>query len=100
MPFDGKFKVRFTSPMGEHKGFVTFETKDGAVTGIASTGGNDEPIRDVKVNGNEIKFVMDAKTPMGKMKATVNAAVDGDKISGSIKILMGSASFEGERVSE
>lgn len=98
MAIDGNYTISFTTPIGKQELGLAFQSDGNVLTGTTTSGGNTEAFRDGKVNGNELEFVMDAKTPMGKMKTTIIATVSGDQISGTIKTMMGKSKFEGVRV--
>lgn len=98
MVVDGTYKIITKSPIGKQEGGFTYKTEGDVLTGTATAGGETVPIDGGKVNGNIFEHTMRMKTPMGRSKVKVNGIVDGDKISGTFKLLIGTMPFEGTRI--
>ena len=96
---DGKYDVTTKTPMGDQKGTLTLVTDGDSLSGsIAGEQGTIE-LADGAVNGDELTWSASITSPM-PMKLEFTAAIDGDAISGSVKLgMFGSASFEGTRIS-
>ena len=98
MALDGTYSVKMKSPMGEQDGSFTFKTEGEVLLGTASAAGATTDINDGKVSGDSFECKFGMKTPMGKVKITVKGTVEGDRISGSFKMLVGTFPFEGTKV--
>lgn len=86
----------------EGLGHTATSSIDLAIKGKEATGtvhilGQDLPLERGKVDGQSISGQVHADTPLGKHKLKVSATVDGERISGKIKTLVGSGTFEGTR---
>ena len=98
MAIDGKYVVRFKTPVGKKEAHFIFSTADGVLSGTSIDGADERPIRDTVMTGNDLQYTFDAKGPVGKMKLKAKATIEGDKISGTFKSFAGTIPFEGERV--
>lgn len=93
----GKWNVVIKSPIGAIDACMDF-TQDGeALSGSVEANGNTAPISKGKVNGEEFAFNVSLKTPIGPMGFRVTGKVDGDTVSGTAKMPMGSNAFSGTR---
>lgn len=99
MPVAGTYDVVTKTPMGDQKGKLTvIPASDGSgFTGnIAGDMGTME-VRDGRIAGNALSWIMDMKVPM-PMELTCEATVDGDALSGSVKAgVFGSMALSGTR---
>lgn len=98
MAVDGTYKIIAKSPLGKQEGGFTYKTEGDVLTGTATAGGETVTVDGGKVNGDNFEHTMYMKTPVGKSKVKVKGTVEGDKISGTFKLLIGSMPFEGTRV--
>ncbi|MCL2226175.1 MAG: hypothetical protein FWB97_00890 [Oscillospiraceae bacterium] len=92
MALASKYKNSFDNPMGGGKteGTFAFDITGDTFTGLATATGLDSaPIKDGKISGNEITFVIEVSSPMGDMKTKVSATLSGDKLSGTMDMGMG-----------
>ena len=99
MALDGTYNVKMKSPMGEQDGSFTFTTDGEVLLGTASAAGVTTDISEGKVSGDSFECKFSMKTPMGKVKITVKGTVEGDRIRGSFKMLVGTFLFEGTKAS-
>lgn len=96
---DGTYDVTTKTPMGDQKGKLTLQTDGDSLTGNLSGDQGTIELTDGKVNGDELTWNASLTSPM-PMKLEFTASVDGDSISGSVKLgMFGTASFEGTRAS-
>lgn len=96
MSVDGKWDIVTKSPMGEQKGVLTLVADGNALTGTMAGPQGDVELQDGKIDGDELSWVADIPTPPIKLEVT--AKVEGDSISGSMKLgMFGTASFSGTR---
>jgi hypothetical protein len=98
MAVDGTWKLTVNTPMGTQDSTLTIASSGATLTGTQSAGhGEGKPIEDGTVNGNDISWKASITKPMA-MTLTFNGTVEGDSISGSVKLgMFGSASFTGVR---
>jgi hypothetical protein len=83
--------------MGAQKGTLTLKTSGATLEGKMEGPQGTLPLTDGKVSGNSLSWNMSLTQPM-PMKLEFTAAVDGNKISGNVKLgAFGNATFEGTR---
>lgn len=96
---DGSYDVTTKTPMGDQKGTLTLASDGDSLTGSLSGDQGTIDISDGKINGEELTWNASITSPM-PMKLEFTAQVDGDEISGSVKLgMFGSAQFSGTRIS-
>lgn len=98
MAVDGKWKITVQTPMGPQDSTLDLAVNGNALTGTqtAPNGGSAE-IADGKANGNDVSWSASITKPMA-MTLQFSGTVDGDKITGQVKLgMFGSASFAGTR---
>jgi hypothetical protein len=95
---DGTYHIAGEGMGVKLDGTLDLQTSGSTLTGSAHILGRDIPIQNGKVKGDTLTATIEAPTPMGHMKFKVNATVDGEKISGTLKALMASADFYGKRL--
>jgi hypothetical protein len=97
MAADGTWNLTMDTPMGERKAMLDVKTEGGALTGQQSAEGNSTNIYDGTVDGNDIAWKVDITQPMA-LTLEFTATVNGDAMSGSIKLgMFGTSSFTGTR---
>jgi hypothetical protein len=97
MSVDGTWKVTMQTPLGERAATVTLAAAGGALTGTMGGDAGSTPIKDGKVDGNKVSWKTDITDPMS-MTLEFSATIDGDKLSGSVKLgMFGSAPLAGTR---
>ena len=84
--------------MGDQKATLKLKTDGDTLTGTSESSltGVTE-ITEGKVNGSQITWTENSKTPMGPLTLNMTANVDGDRISGQANSPFGPASFKGTR---
>lgn len=98
MAVDGTYTITIKTPMGDLNATLKLNTDGGTLTGTlesAMTGVTE--ITDGKVNGNELTWTQNAKTPVGPLTLNITASVEADRISGQAGSPFGPAPFEGIR---
>ena len=97
MSADGKWKVTINTPMGARTMNVNIATSGDSFTGkVDSEMGSQEVTG--KVDGDTLTWSTDITNPM-PMKLEFTAKVEGDKMSGNVKLgMFGNASLTGERI--
>jgi len=98
MAVDGTWKLVVNTPMGAQESTLVISSAGGALTGTQSAGsGEARPIDEGTVDGNDVSWKASITKPM-PMTLEFSGTVDGDKISGSVKLgMFGNASFTGSR---
>ena len=97
MSVDGTWNVTVNSPMGPQPSSLTLKAEGSSLTGTQSAQGNTQPIANGKVDGNNVSWSNSITTPF-PMTLEFSGAIDGDKISGSVKAgAFGSFPFSGQR---
>lgn len=99
MAVDGTYRIAGEGMGVDLEGTLDMQTSGNSLTGTAHILGRDIAIQNGKVKGDTITATIEAPTPMGHMKFKVNAKVEGEKISGTLKALLVSADFYGKRIS-
>ncbi len=97
MSANGKWDVTMNTPMGAQKSTLTLNVNGSEVTGKMEGAQGALEIQNGKANGDELSWTADMTQPM-PIKLEFSAKVDGDNISGSVKLgAFGNASFSGTR---
>lgn len=98
MSVDGTYKVKVSSPIGEQEGKLVLKSEGNKITGTieapmgkADFSGN--------VNGNDVAWIMEISSPVGKAKLEFKGKVNGQDISGTVKTgIFGDFPFNGKKV--
>jgi hypothetical protein len=98
MAVDGTYETTVRTPMGSQAGKLELKTEGSVLTGSMQGMMGTDPIQNGTVNGDEIEFILETKSPMGPLKLTVKGKVDGDEISGQVTTPFGPAPLTGKRV--
>ena len=94
---DGVWETVMNTPMGAQKATATLATDGDKLTGTLSGAQGTAELQDGKADGNNVSWSMDLTQPM-PMKLEFTATVEGDDISGNVKLgAFGNASFKGTR---
>jgi hypothetical protein len=98
MAVDGTWKLVVNTPMGAQESTLVINSSGSTLTGTQSAGsGEGRPIDEGTVDGNDITWKASITKPM-PMTLEFSGTIDGDKISGNVKLgMFGSASFSGMR---
>jgi hypothetical protein len=92
----GKWNVTLQTPVGERAGVLELRVTGTRLTGTLSGGEHHAVITDGRVEGNRLRWSAAIETPM-RLTFKFTAVVDADRISGSARHLLGSATFTGVR---
>jgi hypothetical protein len=93
----GKWNITIKTPMGDRTGVLDLVVDGAKLSGSLSDGERVAAISDGRVDGNRLTWSAKISKPM-RLTFKFTAAVDADRIEGSAKYLLGSASFRGTRV--
>ena len=97
MSADGNWKITINTPMGARTIDAAIKTNGDTFTGTTNSEMGSADIAG-KVNGNNLTWSFDITNPM-PMKLEFDANVDGDKMTGNVKLgMFGNAALTGERV--
>jgi hypothetical protein len=97
MSADGSWNTTINTPMGAQNGTLILQTSGATLSGKMVGAQGEMPLSDGTVNGNNLSWKAQMTSPM-PMTLEFTATVDGDKISGSVKLgAFGNASFSGTR---
>jgi hypothetical protein len=92
----GKWNVMIKTPMGNRSGVLELNVEGRKLTGSLSDGEHHVQISDGKADGNQLSWSAKIEKPM-RLTFKFSATVEADRISGSARNLLGSATFTGER---
>ena len=96
MSADGNWKITINTPMGAQTVNATIKTNGDTFTGTTSGQMGTQEVSG-KVDGDTLTWSADITSPM-PMKLEFSAKVEGDKMSGNVKLgMFGNASLTGER---
>ncbi len=97
MSADGTWNTTMNTPMGAQQGTLELKTDGGNLTGTLSGAQGTIELQDGAVDGDSLSWKADITSPMA-MTLEFTATVDGDSISGNVKLgAFGNASFSGTR---
>lgn len=97
MSVDGSWNVKMETPMGTRAAVVTLKAEGSALTGTMGGPEGSTDIYDGAVNGNAVSWKTNITSPM-PLTLEFSATVDGDAISGSVKLgMFGNAPLSGTR---
>lgn len=88
MSIDGSYKYIQVTPLGSIEGEITLKAEGNTLTGRATSPYGTGDIRNGKVDGNKLNWILkaDIPGPMGEMNITVSATFDGDRIEGESRM--------------
>jgi len=94
---DGDWKMTMSTPMGAQEMTGHFETSGNALTGYLTSAEGRQDVTG-SVEGNKLKFELKVEQPM-KITLKYDLQVDGDAISGKVKMgMFGSSKLTGQRI--
>ena len=91
-----KWNITIKTPMGDKSGVLELHLEGKNLTGSLSDAAHHVVISDGRAEGNELKWSAKITKPM-RLSFKFTATVDGNRISGSARHLLGSATFSGTR---
>ena len=96
MSADGNWKITINTPMGARTVNATIKTSGNTFTGSTSSDMGSQDITGA-VDGDKLTWSFDITNPM-PMKLEFDAKVEGDKMTGNVKLgMFGNAPLSGER---
>ena len=98
MSADGSWNCTINSPMGAQEATLTLVTEGGSLSGTMAGAQGTQEFSGGSVDGDKLEWEVQMTSPM-PMTLEISAMVDGDSISGDVKLgAFGNATFEGTRV--
>lgn len=94
----GKWKITIDTPMGEKTGVLELLVSGKTLTGSLSNDDHRVAISDGKIEGERLSWQAKIDKPM-RLSIRFSAVVEGDRISGTARHLLGTARFSGTKVS-
>ena len=98
MGVTGSYELAIKSPMGDQECVAHLNEEGELLTGTMEMAGNSIEITNGKVDGDSFTFQVMAPTPMGDLKGTATGKVEGDDISGELKLPLGKMTVTGKRI--
>lgn len=97
---DGKWEFTVKTPMGPMKSTMEFAVADGVLTGTGVDGmsGAVSDVTEGTFDGTAFAYKLAVATPFGEMVNEFAGTVEGDKIVGTAKNMMGTSPIEGVRI--
>jgi hypothetical protein len=93
----GKWKITIDTPMGERSGVLELLVSGKTLTGSLSDADHHVAISDGKIEGDNLSWRAKITKPM-RLSFKFTATVDGDRISGAARHMLGTATFSGTRL--
>jgi hypothetical protein len=93
---EGKWNITLKTPMGDKSGVLSLSVAGDALTGSLSDAEHHVVLSDGKVQGNRLSWSAKITKPMN-LKFKFTALVEENRISGSARHLLGTATFTGTR---
>jgi hypothetical protein len=92
----GKWNITIKTPMGDKSGVLELHVEGKNLTGSLSDAEYHVAISNGKAEGNELEWSAKIAKPM-RLSFKFRATVDGNRISGTARHMLGSATFSGTR---
>lgn len=97
MSADGSWNCTINSPMGAQQATITLVTDGGSLSGKMEGAQGTQEFSGGTADGDNLEWVVEMTSPM-PMRLEISATVDGDSISGNVKLgAFGEATFSGTR---
>jgi hypothetical protein len=97
MSVDGTWTTTMNTPMGAQNGTMELKSEGNTLSGTLAGPQGSLDLEDGTIDGNNLTFKASVTSPMA-MTLEFSAVVDGDNISGDVKLgAFGNATFTGTR---
>jgi hypothetical protein len=83
MTVEGTWDLSISTPIGTIAAVVELHREDGTLTGIAHGAGEEVPLRDLELSGNDRLTWKQAATRPMRLNLTFAVTVDGDTLTGT-----------------
>lgn len=94
----GKYEISLKAPIGVLTATVDVTEENGAYSVVQTDANGPADGENVKVDGDTVTYVAQIKSPMGKMKLNMTLNINGDEVTGSAKMMMGTMDVTGKRI--
>jgi hypothetical protein len=94
---EGKWNITLKTPMGDKSGVLTLSVAGNTLTGSLSDAEHHVVLSDGKITGNRLSWSAKITKPMN-LNFKFTAVVEENRISGSARHMLGTATFTGTRV--
>ena len=86
MEIDGKYNIELATTMGQQPLELILMTSGNFLSGVIDGHFGRHDFSGGSVSGKQIGFSVQLLSPVGAMELVVNAAIDGDEISGQVQL--------------
>ena len=94
----GEWNLSVNSPQGALSVKLLIQRLDGVLSGSLNSQMGDAPLRDITINGNQLRAIAAMNISGQAMDATITGTIEGNAIRGSIALgAMGTFDFTGTR---
>jgi hypothetical protein len=93
----GRWQITINTPMGERPGVLELIVSGNTLTGSLSDADHHVAISHGKIEGNKLSWQAKITKPM-RLSFKFTAIIDEDRISGSARHMLGTATFSGTRI--
>jgi hypothetical protein len=99
MSITGTYEGRVNAPIGATPITLVLKEEGTLLTGaVLSRKGEEAPISDGQINGEEFSFSFEMNMALGKSTVQFRASVDGDDLNGFLTTPLGTVSVTAKRV--
>lgn len=94
----GDWRLSVNSPQGATEVTLSIHRQDGVLSGNLSSQMGDAPLRDIRINGNQLNAIATLNMSGQTMEMTISGTISGNSIRGSLSLAgMGSFDFTGTK---
>ncbi len=93
----GTWTTHMKTPMGENDVSFNLQVSGGQITGNVDFAGNTIEVAKGSTDGSQVSFMFKMKAGVMKAKVNVTGEVNGDTMTGEVKMPMGTLPFEAHR---
>ena len=94
----GNYELSLKAPIGVLTATLKLSEENGVYGGVLVDPNGENPLENVAVDGSNVTYTVQIKSPMGKMKLSMNINIEGDEVTGKAKMMMGAMDVTGKRV--
>jgi hypothetical protein len=99
MSITGTYEGRVNAPIGATPITLRLEENGDVLTGaVLSRKGEEAPISDGKINGNDFSFAFEMSMALGKSNVQIRGTVEGDDLNGFLTTPLGTVSVGAKRI--
>jgi hypothetical protein len=81
---EGTWDLSISTPVGKIKAMAEFREENGILTGIARGAGEEVPLEDVVLDGDQLRWKQAITKPM-RLNLAFSVRIDGDTLAGTSK---------------